>query len=142
MKKRKKIVNRLIACVLGVAFLLSGIHGYCAPAEAGTLSGFSSEEEVFPDTEITQDPSHTDSEEENQIPEEEDQVPEEENQVPEEENQIPSEEEQLPATDNAVKLKKSVSQVIKETSKYILSMDKNPTLGSEWFVLGLSLIHI
>lgn len=138
MKKRKKIVNRLIACVLGVAFLLSGIHGYCVPAEAGTLSGISSEEEVFPDTEITQDPSHTDSEEENQIPEEEDQVPEEENQVPEEENQIPSEEEQLPATDNAVKLKKSVSQVIKETSKYILSMDKNPTLGSEWFVLGLA----
>ena len=41
-------------------------------------------------------------------------------------------------TDKANKLKKSVKQVMKETSAYISSIDKNPTIGSEWFVLGLA----
>ena len=41
-------------------------------------------------------------------------------------------------TDKANKLKKSVDQVRKETSEYMLSIDKDPTVGSEWFVLGLA----
>ncbi|MGN0295281.1 MAG: Ig-like domain-containing protein, partial [Lachnospiraceae bacterium] len=41
-------------------------------------------------------------------------------------------------TDKANKLKKSVDQVMKETSAYMLSIDKKPTIGSEWFVLGLA----
>ena len=38
----------------------------------------------------------------------------------------------------ANELKKSVSQVMKETKQYMLSIDKSPTVGSEWFVLGLA----
>ncbi|MCI5996567.1 MAG: Ig-like domain-containing protein [Blautia sp.] len=41
-------------------------------------------------------------------------------------------------TGQANKLKKSTDQVMKETSGYMLSIDKNPTVGSEWFVLGLA----
>lgn len=33
-------------------------------------------------------------------------------------------------------LKKSVSEVLSETGSYINSIDKNPTIGSEWFVLA------
>lgn len=35
-------------------------------------------------------------------------------------------------------LKRSVEDVMKETKAYMLSIDKNPTVGSEWFVLGLA----
>ena len=35
-------------------------------------------------------------------------------------------------------LKKSVSKVVDEVQTYILKKDKNPTVGSEWFVLGLA----
>lgn len=38
----------------------------------------------------------------------------------------------------AHKLKKSVSSVVDEVQNYILKKDKNPTIGSEWFVLGLA----
>ncbi len=38
----------------------------------------------------------------------------------------------------AHKLKKSVSSVVAEVQDYILKKDKNPTIGSEWFVLGLA----
>ena len=41
-------------------------------------------------------------------------------------------------TDKANALNKSVEQVMKETSAYMLSIDKSPTIGSEWFVLGLA----
>lgn len=39
-------------------------------------------------------------------------------------------------TDKANDLNKSVKQVLTETSSYALSIDTNPTIGSEWFVLG------
>ena len=35
-------------------------------------------------------------------------------------------------------LKKSVSQVMAETSAYMRATDTNPSVGSEWFVLGLA----
>lgn len=35
-------------------------------------------------------------------------------------------------------LTKSVEDVLKETKDYVLSIDKNPTVGSEWFVLALA----
>lgn len=35
-------------------------------------------------------------------------------------------------------LKKSVSQVMAETSAYMRAKDTNPSVGSEWFVLGLA----
>lgn len=38
----------------------------------------------------------------------------------------------------AHKLKKSVSKVVDEVQTYILKKDKNPTVGSEWFVLALA----
>lgn len=41
-------------------------------------------------------------------------------------------------TDQANMLTKSVDQVMKETSAYMLSLDTNPAKGSEWFVLGLA----
>lgn len=41
-------------------------------------------------------------------------------------------------TDKANSTAKSVSQVMREASAYMLSVDKNPTIGSEWFALGLA----
>lgn len=41
-------------------------------------------------------------------------------------------------TDKANSLTKSVDQILKETSQYMLSIDTNPAKGSEWFVLGLA----
>lgn len=35
-------------------------------------------------------------------------------------------------------LKKSVSQVMAETSAYMRATDTNPSVGSEWYVLGLA----
>lgn len=32
----------------------------------------------------------------------------------------------------------SLAQAMKETKSYMLSIDKNPTIGSEWFVIGLA----
>lgn len=41
-------------------------------------------------------------------------------------------------TDKANTLEESVEQVMREVSAYMLSIDKSPALGSEWFVLGLA----
>lgn len=41
-------------------------------------------------------------------------------------------------TSKANSLSKPVTTVLKETSEYMLSVDTNPTKGSEWFVIGLA----
>ena len=41
-------------------------------------------------------------------------------------------------TDKANDLNRSPEDVLRETSSYMLSIDTNPTIGSEWFVLGLA----
>ncbi|MEF2877108.1 MAG: Ig-like domain-containing protein [Blautia sp.] len=44
----------------------------------------------------------------------------------------------ITVTDKANTLSKSVDQVMEETSAYMRSIDTNPTIGSEWFALGLA----